>query len=145
MLSSKAEGFIRIQTEVVKSKLLLIISDVLLEKQRIVLEKGEQEVAAIIPADEFERLEWLRYDIKYGQFQLDEEYDDENECGIPCINIQELEWNFEQILAQVMCSDEIFGLTFPTASFEDDNENFIPGAILMNINNFWIPDYWLNK
>jgi hypothetical protein len=144
MLTSKTEGFIRLQTELFKHKLLLILSDVMLKKQRVVLVKGEKEVAAVIPTHEFERLEWLKYDIKYGQFQIDEEYDYEDESAIRCINIKELEGNFDQILNQIMCNDEIIGLTFPTASFEDDNENFIAGAILMNINNFWIPDYWLD-
>ncbi|MTJ07743.1 MULTISPECIES: type II toxin-antitoxin system Phd/YefM family antitoxin [unclassified Anabaena] len=144
MLKSQEDGFIRLQIDVIQSKISLIISEVILEKQRLVLAKWGKDVAAIIPDDEFERLEWLRYDIQYGQFQLDEEYDDD-ESGIPCISINELEFNFDCILAQVMDNDEIFGLTFPTASFEDNNENFISGAILMNINNFWIPDYWLNK
>jgi hypothetical protein len=53
MLKSKVEGFIRLQTELVESKLLLIVSDVMLDKQRLVLLKGEKEVAAMIPTDEF--------------------------------------------------------------------------------------------
>ena len=69
-------------------------------------------------------MQWLRYDIKYGQFQLDEEYDDEDESGISCISINELEFNFEQIIRQVMNNNEIFGLTCPKASFEDNNEFF---------------------
>lgn len=145
MLKNQEAGFIRLQTDVFRVKLLASINDVILEKQRILLVKGEEDVAAIIPVNEFERLEWITYDIKYGQFMIDEEYNYEDECGIPCINIKELEWNFEEILERVICNNETFGLTFPTAAFEDDLENFLPGAILMNIHKFWIPDYWLIK
>ncbi len=145
MLESTEDGFVRLQIELIQPQFLSILSDVIVKKQRLVLAKGEKDLAAIIPSDEFERLQWLRYDIKYGQFQLDEEYDDEDESGISCISINELEFNFEQIISQVMGNDAIFGLTSPTVSFEDNNEFFLPVVILMNINNVWIPDYWINK
>jgi hypothetical protein len=145
MMQNHEEGFIRLQTDAFMINFLANISNVILQKQRIVLAQGEEEVAAIIPAHEFERLQWTRYDIKYGQFMIDEEYNYEDDSGTPCINIKELEWNFEQILQRVMCNDETFGLIFATDSFSDNIDNFIPGAILMNIHKFWIPDYWLIK
>ncbi|MDP5016393.1 type II toxin-antitoxin system Phd/YefM family antitoxin [Anabaena sp. UHCC 0187] len=145
MLESTEDGFVRLQIELIQPQFLSILSDVISKKQRLVLAKGEKDLAAIIPSDEFERLEWLRYDIKYGQFQLDAEYDEDDESGISCISINELEFNFEQIISQVMGNDAIFGLTSPTASFEDNNEFFTPVVILMNINNFWIPDYWIDN
>ena len=56
MLGNTEDGFIRLQVELIQSQFLYILSDVIVKKQRLVLSKGEEDVAAIIPSDEFRTL-----------------------------------------------------------------------------------------
>jgi len=63
MLRSSQDVFICLQTNVVQTQLLRTLGDVVVNKQPLVLVQGKEHQAAIIPSDEFERLELLRYDI----------------------------------------------------------------------------------
>ena len=138
------EGFICLTTEEVRGNLLEILSRVMLEGKRFVLLKGEEEVAAI-PDREFERLEYLKEEIKPSPF-LPSEYEYyENEKGNHCIRLNEFKAEFEEILLEVMLNDEVFGLIPPKHLEMGEFDTFTPAAILMNINNFWLPDYWISE
>ncbi|MBD2385694.1 type II toxin-antitoxin system Phd/YefM family antitoxin [Cylindrospermum sp. FACHB-282] len=139
------EGFIRLMNEEVRGNLLEILSGVMLEGKRFVLVKGEEEVAAIIPIREFERLEYLKEEIKPSPF-LPSEYEYyEDEKGIHCIRLNEFKAEFEEILLEVMLNGEVFGLIPPKDLAKGEFDTFSPAAIVMSINNFWLPDYWISE
>jgi len=54
--ADRDEGFIRLTTDEVRDKLIDTLASVMTEGKRIVLEHSGEEVAAIIPRREFERL-----------------------------------------------------------------------------------------
>jgi prevent-host-death family protein len=138
-------GFIRLTTEEVRGNLREILKSIMCEGQRIVLQQQGEEVAAIIPIAEFERLEYLKNEIKPSAFNPDEYEYYEDETGIHCIRLAELEAEFEEILFQVMVNNEFFGLMPPQKSANLEFFVVSPGAILMNINNFWVSEYWMSE
>ncbi|MCL1467551.1 type II toxin-antitoxin system Phd/YefM family antitoxin [Argonema galeatum] len=103
------EGFIRLTTEEVKDNLVDAIAQVMLERKPFVLLQAGSEVAAIVPIEEFERLEYLLAQIKPSQFTPCEEEYYENEGAIHCLNIDEFEANFDDIIADVVEYDQFFG------------------------------------
>jgi hypothetical protein len=142
---SQDEGFIRLNTDKVKGNLLQILKPVILGGQRVVLQQGTEDVAAIIPIGEFERLEYLKDELKPGQYEPYEEAYYEDEGGIHCVFPDEVEAEFDEILQEVTLNDEIFGL-LPTENLDDqDFDIFAPVVILMNIKHFWVPDYLISE
>jgi len=67
------EGFTRLTTDEVGDNLIDAIARVMLEGERIVLEQAGEEVAAIIPKREFERLDELMYQFKPSPYNPEEE------------------------------------------------------------------------
>ena len=76
--STEDEGFIRLTTDEVKNNLVDVVARVMIQGERIVLQQAGEEVAAIIPRRELERLDALMYEMKPGPYlPEDEEYYDE--------------------------------------------------------------------
>ncbi|HBB35942.1 MAG TPA: hypothetical protein DDZ80_05055 [Cyanobacteria bacterium UBA8803] len=135
------QGFIRLSTDDAINNLAHLLRRVMFAGERIVLQQAEEEVAALIPIAEFERLDAVMYELKPSLYSCD--YNDyyEDERGIHCIDPDEFKNNFDDILADVRLEGEIFGL-LPTPSIGGkDVDIFMPVAVLMPIANFWVPDY----
>ncbi|MFB2972113.1 type II toxin-antitoxin system Phd/YefM family antitoxin [Aerosakkonema sp. BLCC-F183] len=137
------EGFIRLTIEEVKDDLMDAIAQVMLNRSRIVLLQAGEEVAAIVPIDEFERLDYLLEWIKPSQFTPCEEEYYENEGGIRCLRIDEFQDDFYDIVADVLGYGQLFGFLPPANLGGKEFDIFIPMAILMPIDNFWIPEYFI--
>jgi antitoxin (DNA-binding transcriptional repressor) of toxin-antitoxin stability system len=142
---NEEEGFIRFRTEEFRGNLPEMLRRVMLEGQRLVLQQAEEEVAAIIPIREFERLGYLMEKIKPSPFLPSEEEYYEDEQGIHCIDLDELQTHFDQILVIVRLKNELFGLLQPDNLGELEFDISPPVAILMNINYFWVPDYQMSE
>jgi prevent-host-death family protein len=142
---NEGEGFIRLTLEEARSNLLDTLKRVMFAGQRIVLQQDGEEVAAIIPIGEFERLEYLKQEIKPSQYEPYEYEYYEDEGGIHCVDSDEVETEFDDILAEVELYDEIFGIMPPRNLSGNKFEVFPPLAILMNINNFWVPEYLISE
>ncbi|GAB4176590.1 MAG: hypothetical protein Fur006_07640 [Coleofasciculaceae cyanobacterium] len=115
----------------------------MLEGERIVLERKGEDVAAIIPRREFERLDELMERLKPSPFTPEEEeyYGD----GIHCVYPDEVQADFDDILEQVMLDGELFGL-LPIENLGGKKVDiFAPVAILMSIDKFWIPEYVIRE
>ena len=137
------EGFIRLTTEEVKDNLVDAIAQVICDRKRFVLLQAGSEVAAIVPIEEFERLEYLLEEIKPSQFTPCEEEYYENEGAIHCLNIEQFEADFDDIIADVAEYGEIYGF-LPTPNLGGQEVDiFLPGAILMSIDKFWVPEYFI--
>ncbi|HEY9847878.1 MAG TPA: hypothetical protein V6D28_00340 [Leptolyngbyaceae cyanobacterium] len=137
------EGFIRLTTEKVKDKLMDAIAQVMCDRNRFLLLQAGKEVAAIVPIEEFEQLEYLLERIKPSQFNLSEEENYENERGIHCLDIDEFKVDFDDIIAAVAEYGEIYGF-LPTPNLGGKEVDiFMPVAILMPIHKFWVTEYFI--
>ena len=136
-------GFIRLTTEEVKDKLMDAIAQVMCDRKRFVLLQAGKEVAAIVPVEEFMRMEYLLAQIKPSQFNPHEEENYENERGIHCLDIDEFQTDFDNIIADVVEDGELFGFLPPANLGGKEVDIFIPVAILMSIDKFWIPEYFI--
>jgi prevent-host-death family protein len=137
------EGFIRLTTDEVRNNLIDAIARVMVEGERIVLQQSGEEVAAIIPIREFERLDNLMAQLKPSSYTPEEE--DYYENGIHCVYPDEVQAEFDDILEQVMLDGELFGL-LPIENLGGKKVDiFAPVAILMPIDNFWIPEYVIRE
>jgi hypothetical protein len=137
------EGFIRLRTDQVKDNLIDAIAQVMLEGKRIVLQQAREDVAAIIPIREFERLDELMERLQPSPYTPEEEeyYQD----GIHCVYPDEVQADFDDILEQVMLDGELFGLLPIENLGEKKVDIFTPGAILMPIDKFWLPEYVIRE
>jgi len=131
----------RLTTDEVKDSLVDAIAQVILEGKRFVLLQGGTEVAAIIPIEEFERLESLLTKIKPSQFTPCEDEYYAGEGGIHCLDIDEFSEDFDDIIAAVVEDDELFGFLPPPTLGGQEFDIFMPEAILMSIDKFWVPEY----
>jgi prevent-host-death family protein len=139
------EGFICLTTDEVKDNLIDVIARVMVEGKRIVLQRSGEEVAAIIPIREFERLDNLMYQMKPSPYSPEEEEYYEDERGIHCVYPDEVQVDFEDILEEVMFDEELFGL-LPIENLGGKKVDiFAPVAILMPIDKFWIPEYVIRE
>jgi hypothetical protein len=138
---SEGEGFIRLTIQEARKNLLDTLRGVMFQGQRIVLLQAGEEVAAIIPSGEFERLEYCKQEIIPSQYEPYEYEYYEDEGGIHCVDPDEVQGEFDDILIEVRLSDEVFGILPPNNLSGTKFEIFPPLAILMNINNFWVPEY----
>jgi hypothetical protein len=134
------EGFIRLTTEEFQESAIDIIKRVMLKGDRFLLQQAGKDVAAIVLEAEFHKLDYLMAQLKPSQFLPEEEEYYEDERGIHCIYPDELLEDFDKILAYVNQDDELFGL-LPTAELGEDVDIFMPVAILMSVDRFWIPEY----
>jgi prevent-host-death family protein len=141
--ADRDEGFIRLTTHEVRDNLIDAIARVMLKGERIVLEQAGEEVAAIIPRREFERLDELMYQFKPSPYTPEEE--DYYDNAIHCVYPEEVQAEFDDILEQVMLDGELFGL-LPVENLGGKKVDiFTPVAILMPINKFWIPEYVIRE
>ena len=139
------EGFIRSSIEEVRGNLLEALKTVVLAGKRIVLQQAGEEVAAIIPVKEFHRLEYLEHELVPPIWEPYEEeyYDDDG--GIHCVLVDEMEAEFDEIITEVTVYNELFGLLPPQHLSGKEFDTFVPVAILMNIDKFWVSEYWISE
>ncbi len=143
--ASEDKGFIRLTTDEVRDKLVDALARVMVEGERIVLQRLGEEVAAIIPIREFERLDNLMYQMKPSPYSPEEEEYYEDERGIHCVYPDEVQADFDDILEEVMFDGELFGL-LPIENLGGKKVDiFAPVAILMPIDKFWIPEYVIRE
>ncbi|MEG4809323.1 type II toxin-antitoxin system Phd/YefM family antitoxin [Microcoleus sp. F8-D3] len=137
---ASCEGFFRFTVNEFCANAIEIIKRVMLKGDRILLQQAGEDVAAIILEAEFHKLDYLMAELKPSQFLPEEEAYYEDERGIHCIYPDELVEDFDNILADVNEFDELFGL-LPTAEMGENLDIFMPVAILMSADRFWVPDY----
>ena len=139
------EGFIRSSTEEVRGNLLEALKTVALAGKRIVLQQAGEEIAAIIPIQEFHRLESFEHELVPPIWEPHEEEYYEHDGGIHCIFIDEMEAEFEEIITEVTVYNELFGLLPPQHLSGQEFDVFAPVAIVMNIKKFWVSEYLVNE
>ncbi len=139
------EGFIRSSTEQVRGNLLEALKVVVFTGRRIVLQQAEEEVAAIIPIKEFERLEYLEHQLVPPIWEPYEDEYYEDDGGIHCVLLDEMEEEFDEIITEVKVYNELFGLLPPQNLSGKKFDVFAPVAIMMNINKFWVSEYWISE
>ncbi|MEG3930370.1 type II toxin-antitoxin system Phd/YefM family antitoxin [Microcoleus sp. T3_B1] len=137
---ASCEGFFRLTVEEFCENAIALMKRVMFKGDRILLQQAGEDVAAIVPEAEFHKLGYLIAELKPSQFLPHEEEYYEDEGGIHCIYPDELLEDFDNILAYVNQDDELFGL-LPTEEMGDDVDIFMPVAILMSVDRFWVPDY----
>jgi len=135
------EGFIRSSIEEVRSNLLEALKTVVLAGKRIVIQQAGEEIAAIIPIKEFHRLENLEHELIPRIWQPDEEEYYQDEGGIHCVLVDEMEAEFDEIMTEVTVYNELFGLIPPQHLSGKEFDVFVPVAIVMNIKKFWVSEY----
>lgn len=139
------EGFVRSSIKEVRGNLLEALKTVVLAGKRIVLQQAGEDVAAIIPVKEFERLEYLEHELVPPIWEpYEEEYYD-SEGGIHCVLVDEMEAEFDEIITEVTVYNELFGLFPPQHLSGKEFDVFAPVAILMNIDKFWVSEYWISE
>ncbi|WP_017717896.1 type II toxin-antitoxin system Phd/YefM family antitoxin [Kamptonema formosum] len=141
--AGEGEGFIRLSTDEVREGLVDIMRRVLVEGERILLQQAGEEVAAIIPVEEFNRLGYLMQGLKPSQYLPEEEAYYEHERGIHCLYADDLQKYFADILEEVRSEGELFGFLPPANLGGRDVDIFVPVAILMSPDRFWIPEYMI--
>ena len=139
------EGFVRSSIEEVRGNLLEALKTVVLEGKRIVLQQAGEEVAAIIPVKEFERLEYLEHELVPPIWEPYEEEYYEDEGGIHCVLVDEMEAEFDEIITEVTVYNELFALLPPQHLSGKEFDTFAPVAIVMNIKKFWVSEYWIGE
>ncbi len=139
------EGFVRWSVEEVRKNLLEALKTVVFVGKRIVLQQAGEEVAAIIPVKEFERLEYLEHELVPPIWEPYEEEYYEDDGGIHCVLIDEMEAEFDEIITEVTVYNELFGLFPPQHLSGKEFDTFAPVAILMNIDKFWVSEYWMSE
>ena len=105
----RVRGFIRLSTDEVRDGLVDIMRRVLVEGERILLQQAGEEVAAIIPVEEFNRLGYLMQGLKPSQYLPEEEAYYEHERGIHCLYADDLQKYFAYILEEVRSEGELLG------------------------------------
>jgi len=134
------EGFFRLTVEEFCQNAIATIKRVMFKGDRILLQQAGEDIAAIIVETEFHKLDYLIAELKPSQFLPDEEEYYEDEAGIHCIYPDELLDDFDNILADVTEFNELFGL-LPTEEMGENVDIFMPVAILMSVDRFWISEY----
>jgi len=139
--ASQDEGFIRLTTDEVRDNLIDVIVRVMVEKERIILQQAGKEVAAIIPVREFELLESWKQEMLSSLYQPDEDEYYADERGIHCLYLEDMQADFDNIIEQVRFDGEFYAF-LPTNNLGGKKVDvFSPVAVLMPIENFWIPEY----
>jgi hypothetical protein len=141
--AGEGKGFIRLTSDEVRENLVDIMRRVMVEGERILLQEAGEEFAAIIPLREFERLGYLMNWLKPSQYLPEEEEYYEYERGIHCLYAGEIQEYFAEILEEVRSEGELFGLLPPDNLGGIEVDIFVPVAILMSPDRFWVPEYIL--
>lgn len=141
--TNQDQGFIHWSTEEFRGNLLEALKIVVLGGRRIVLQEAGKEVAAIIPVKEFERLEYLEHELVPPIWEPHEEEYYEDDGGIHCVLLDEMVAEFDDIITEITLYHELFGLLPPQYLSGKEFDVFAPVAIMMNINKFWVPEYWI--
>lgn len=139
-LAIEGEGFIRLTIEEFQESAIDIIKRVMLKGDRFLLQQAGEDVAAVIPEAEFHKLDYWMAEIKPSQFMPEEEEYYVDEGAIHCIYPDEVLEDLDNILADVKEFDELFGL-LPISEMGRDVDIFMPVAILMSADRFWVPEY----
>ncbi|NJS11517.1 MAG: type II toxin-antitoxin system Phd/YefM family antitoxin [Microcoleus sp. CSU_2_2] len=134
------EGFIRLTTKEFQESAIDIIKRVMFNGDRFLLQQAGEDVGAIVPEAEFHKLDYWMAEIKPSQFMPEEEEYYADEGAIHCIYPDEVLEDLENILADVKEFDELFGL-LPISEMGRDVDIFMPVAILMSADRFWVPEY----
>lgn len=134
-------GFIRLNTEEVRENLEEALARVVLDGKRIVLQQAGEEVAALIPRREFEKLDYLLEQLIPSPFNADDEEYYEDDGAIHCLRPNEIQDEFDVILEEVKEHGELFGILPPAILRGQEMDSFMPAAILMPIDKFWIPEH----
>lgn len=143
-LPVEGEGFIRITKDEFKNKITSIMMLVSMEKLRYLLHKDGRDIAALIPLEEFEKLNNLLSYIKPSQYLPEDEEFYEDDIAIHGIYCDEFLEDFEEII-EAAFYEECFGL-LPSQDMEKIDKNidiFMPIAILISAHWFWIPEYYI--
>lgn len=138
-------GFIRLSTEEVRGNLEEALARVVLDGARIILHQAGEEVAALIPRWEFEKLDYLLQELIPSPFNPDEEEYYEDDGPIHCLRPDEIQAKFALILEEVKEYGEIFGLLPPEILRGRQMDIFIPAAILMPMDIFWLPEHLMHE
>jgi hypothetical protein len=134
----EAKGFSRLTTDEFRQNPREFLRRILVDGDRFVLQQAEQDVAAIISVGEFEQLDRLWEEIAPSPYSPEEEEYYAYERGIHCIDLDELQDCFDDILEEVRVEGELFGLRPPPNLGEQDIDIFMPVAIFMNMGMFWM-------
>jgi hypothetical protein len=137
---ASGEGFFRLTVEDFCENAIEIIKQVMQKGDRIILQQAGKDLGAIVPEAEFHKLNYLMKRLKPSQFFPDEEAYYQAERAIYCIYPDELGEDLDNILADVKEFDELFGL-LPTEEMGENIDIFMPVAILISIDRFWMPEY----
>lgn len=142
--ATDCEGFIRLTAEEFQESAIEIIKRVMFQGSRFVLQQAGEDAAALIPEAEFHKLDYLMAEIKPSQFMPYEEEYYADEGPIHCISIDEVLEDLDNILADVKEFDELFGV-LPLAEMGENVDIFMPVAILMSVDRFWVPEYAIEE
>ncbi|HAZ44257.1 MAG TPA: hypothetical protein DDW76_25910 [Cyanobacteria bacterium UBA11369] len=134
-------GFIRLNTEEVRENLEDALARVVLDGSRIILQQAGEEVAALIPVLEFEKLDYLLQDLIPSPFNADDEEYYEDDGPIHCLRPDEIQEQFDLILEQVKEYGELCGILPPAILRGKKMDCFMPAAILIPMDIFWIPEH----
>ncbi len=139
--AGEGKGFIRLTSDEVRENLVDIMRRVMVEGERILLQEAGEEFAAIIPVGEFERLDDIMVELKPSQYLPEEEEYYEDEMVIHCVDADEVQEYFAEILEEVRIEGELFGLLPPENLGGREVDIFVPVALLMSPDRFWVPEY----
>lgn len=142
---STDEGFIRLTTTRAQVSLLEVLKNVVISGQRVVLEQDGEDIAAIIPSREFRQLDYLKQELLPFPYDFYEEEYDEYDRGIHCVDLEELEDEWDGILVEVTECGEFFGILPPECLAEYKFDIYHPVAILMNMKHFWVSEYLVSE
>ncbi|HEY9808634.1 MAG TPA: hypothetical protein V6D13_04780 [Halomicronema sp.] len=144
-LPVEGEGFIRITTEEFKNNLTGIMMLVSLEKMRFLVQKDEKDIAAVISCGEFEKFQDIIDDIKPSQYLPYEEDCHDDDICIHGVYWDDFLESFETILKDVFYEEQCFGLmaSKDMDNFDKSLDIFMPTAIVMSANWFWVSEYYI--
>ncbi|MGK7903789.1 MAG: type II toxin-antitoxin system Phd/YefM family antitoxin [Hormoscilla sp.] len=141
----KDSGFTRITTGAVRSNLLEVTTEVMVQGTRFVLQEAGTDVGAIVPDREFDKLCDIMEELKPSQYSPEEEEYYEDDIAIHCMYPDEILAAFDDIMAAVRYENEVFGILPIENMGGKDVDIFMPVAIIMSIDRFWVPEYLFVK
>jgi len=141
----KDSGFTRITTFEVWDNLLEVTTAVMLEGTRFVLQEAGTDVGAIVPVREFEKLCDMMEELKPSQFSPEEEEYYEDDIAIHCMYPDLIVATFNDIIEAVRYENEVFGILPIENMGGQEVDIFMPVAIVMSMDRFWVPEYLFVK
>ena len=141
----KDSGFTRITTAAVRSNLLEVTTQVMLEGTRFVLQESGTDVGAIVPVREFDKLCDMMEKLKPSQYSPEEEEYYEDDIAIHCMYPDDILAAFDDIIEAVRYENEVFGILPIENMGGKEVDIFMPVAIIMSCDRFWVPEYLFVK